>query len=244
MNGGSGQPLRTMVLTDKEGVAIPIEDNTTPIRDADGALTGIVILFRRKEGTVPPPALPDTSGTPWPNLAGIVSSISDPLLALDEDWRITYLNNLAARALDGRRESLLGCVLWDCLPASLHRLYYHEFSTAMTKRVARSFEMENEARGQWYEVQLYPFGPGLLALLREVTARKLAEEQQNKLEKLESLGLLARGFAHDFNNLLTVLLGNLSLAEMNLAAGGRRATTNCARRARPPCRRRISCSNS
>ena len=69
MNGGSGEALRTMVLTDKEGVAIPIEDNTTPIRDADGALTGIVILFRRKEGTVPPPALPDTSGTPWPNLA-------------------------------------------------------------------------------------------------------------------------------------------------------------------------------
>src|SRR6185503_3730243 len=105
--GGSadGQPLRTMVLIDKEGVAIPIEDNTTPIRDADGALTGIVILFRRKEGTVPAPALPDTSGTPWPNLAGIVSSISDPLLALDEDWRITYLNNLAARTLDGRRET-------------------------------------------------------------------------------------------------------------------------------------------
>lgn len=216
--GGSadGQPLRTMVLTDKEGVAIPIEDNTTPIRDADGGLTGIVILFRRKEGALPPPALPDTSGTPWPNLAGIVSSISDPLLALDENWRITYLNGLAARSLDGRRESLLGCVLWDCFPASVHQLYYHEFSTAMSKRVARSFEMEIEARGQWYEVQLYPFGPGLLALLREVTGRKQAEDQQNKIEKLESLGLLARGFAHDFNNLLTVLLGNLSLAEMNL----------------------------
>ncbi len=218
MNGGSA--LRTMILTDKDGVAIPIEDNTTPIRDADGALTGIVVLFRRKEGIVPPPALPDTSGTPWPNLANIVSSISDPLIALDEDWRITYLNNLAARALDGRREGLLGCIVWDCLPASAHHQYYHEFSTAMSRRVPRSFEMENEAKGQWYEVQLYPFGPGLLALFREITARKHAEDHQNKLEKLESLGLLARGFAHDFNNLLTVLLGNLSLAEMNIASDG------------------------
>ncbi len=219
MNGiAESGPLRTLVLTDKEGAAIAIEDNTTPIRDADGALTGIVILFRRKEGVIlPPSSLPDTSGTPWPNLAGIVSSISDPLLALDEDWRITYLNNLAAATLGGRRESLLGTILWDGLPASMHRLYYHEFCTAMSKRVARSFEMENEARGQWFEVQLYPFGPGVLALLREVTGRKQAEEQQNKIEKLESLGLLARGFAHDFNNLLTVLLGNLSMAEMNIA---------------------------
>ncbi len=219
MSGGSSATLRTMVLTDRNGTAIPIEDNTTPIRDADGTLTGVVIVFRQKEGpaSVTPP--PEPAGTPWPNLAGIVSSISDPLLALDEHWRITYLNNLAARVLDGRREGLLGCVLWDCLPASMHRLYYHEFSTAMSKRQARSFEMENEARGQWYEVQLYPFGPGLLALLREITARKEAEQQQDKLEKLESLGLLARGFAHEFNNLLTVLLGNLSLAEMNMPPG-------------------------
>ena len=36
------------------------------------------------------------------------------------------------------------------------------------------------------------------------------------MDRLDSLGLLARGFAHDFNNLLTVLLGNLSLAEMRL----------------------------
>jgi two-component system cell cycle sensor histidine kinase/response regulator CckA len=213
--------LRTLILTDKEGVALAIEDSTTPIRDADGALTGIVIIFRRKEGPAPSPTLPDAvveiAGTPWPNLASIVSSISDPLLALDENWHITYLNNLAALSLGGRRENLLGTVLWDCLPASVYHQYYHEFSTAMARRTARSFELEIEARHQWYEVQLYPFGPGLLALLRDITSRRHAEEQQNKLEKLESLGLLARGFAHDFNNLLTVLLGNLSLAEMNFA---------------------------
>ena len=51
-------------------------------------------------------------------------------------------------------------------------------------------------------MQLYPFGPGLLALLRDITSRRIAEEQQNKLEKLESLGLLAP---------VTVLLGLLTL---------------------------------
>ena len=54
----------------------------------------------------------------------------------------------------------------------------------------------------------------MLILLTDITARKTADEQKSKIEKLESLGYLARGFAHDFNNLLTVLLGNLSIAGM------------------------------
>lgn len=223
--------LRTILLTNREGESFPIEDNTAPIRDAQGSLTGIVVLFRRKIADLPAgDPLPAADGKPvalspeqasavaaWPSLAGIVGSISDPLLALDRQWRITYLNDLAAHTLESPRDTLLGEILWDRLPPTLHVRYYHEFSSALVRRQPRSFEMEHEARGMWYEVQLYPFGEGLLALLRDITARKVAEEQQNKLEKLESLGLLARGFAHDFNNLLTVLMGNLSLAEMRLA---------------------------
>ena len=219
-SAGAGAP-RAIMLTDREGRSVPIEDSTTPIRDMQGALTGIVILFRRKEtpgATTLPAQLPDVMArAPWPNLAGIVGSISDPLMAIDGDWRITYLNALAAGALEGRRENLLGSVLWDCLPPSIHRNHYHDFSTALNRRAPTSFEMNLEPRGLWFEVQLYPFGEGLLALFREITERKRAEEQQNKIEKLESLGLLARGFAHDFNNLLTVLLGHLSLAETALA---------------------------
>ncbi|MDB6070186.1 MAG: multi-sensor hybrid histidine kinase [Verrucomicrobiales bacterium] len=219
----SGVPSRTILLTDRDGRPVHIEDNTTPIRDADGSLTGIVVLFRRRDAAAPetvaapPVSLNEALGnSPFPNLAGIVSSIADPLLALDADWRITYLNALAAGVMEERREALLGEVLWDVFPPSLHRQYYHEFSTALTHRTPASFELEHEARRAWYEVQLYPFGQGLLVLMRDITGRKQAEQHQDKLEKLESLGLLARGFAHDFNNLLTVLLGNLSLAEMRM----------------------------
>ena len=64
-------------------------------------------------------------------------------------------------------------------------------------------------------------------LEREVEARaeevRKLEREQEKLLRLESLGLLAGGIAHDFNNLLTAISGSVSLvvSEPGLTAEGR-----------------------
>jgi two-component system, cell cycle sensor histidine kinase and response regulator CckA len=64
---------------------------------------------------------------------------------------------------------------------------------------------------------------GLVGLTRDVTAaheaeqaRRLLDQQLQETQKLESLGVLAGGIAHDFNNLLTGVLGNISLARLQL----------------------------
>jgi PAS domain S-box-containing protein len=49
---------------------------------------------------------------------------------------------------------------------------------------------------------------------REISERKQLEEERNKAARLESIGVLAGGIAHDFNNILSVILGNISLANM------------------------------
>jgi len=51
-------------------------------------------------------------------------------------------------------------------------------------------------------------------LLRDITKRRQQEKELQKVDKLESLGILAGGIAHDLNNFLTVILGNLSLLKM------------------------------
>ena len=50
--------------------------------------------------------------------------------------------------------------------------------------------------------------------LHDITERQLAEAERLRMQKLDSVGLLAGGIAHDFNNLLSAVVGNLNLAAL------------------------------
>lgn len=54
---------------------------------------------------------------------------------------------------------------------------------------------------------------GVTGTGRDITERKLVEEEMFKEDKLDALGILAGGIAHDFNNYLAVLLANIYLAK-------------------------------
>ncbi len=65
----------------------------------------------------------------------------------------------------------------------------------------------------------------LVGAIHDITEARLAQLEREQLDrkvqetqKLESLGVLAGGIAHDFNNLLTSILGNASIAEIQLPA--------------------------
>ena len=51
-------------------------------------------------------------------------------------------------------------------------------------------------------------------VFNDVTDSSRVEEELQRADKLESLGVLAGGIAHDFNNILTSVLGNIELARI------------------------------
>ena len=98
-----------------------------------------------------------------------------------------------------------------------------------------SIEMENvTSDGEkvwvaWTASPIFDSEGGIAELLcvgNDITAKKLAEEEQLKLQeqllqsqKLEAVGLLAGGMAHDFNNMLGVVIGYVDLAMSRMDPG-------------------------
>ena len=55
---------------------------------------------------------------------------------------------------------------------------------------------------------------GYVIIIRDITDETKFHSELMKIEKLESIGILAGGIAHDFNNILTAIMGNITLAKL------------------------------
>jgi len=86
---------------------------------------------------------------------------------------------------------------------------------------ATPLRTEDYLDGRTYSTIKFPILLGEKSLLAgysiDITELKKHEKEQQKIEKLESLGLLAGGIAHDFNNILTGILGNISFLQILIA---------------------------
>jgi len=69
-----------------------------------------------------------------------------------------------------------------------------------------------DSKGQLVEYQ---------AVGNDITEKLRMEQELNKTQKLESLGVLAGGIAHDFNNLLTSIISNIEVASKDIPPGER-----------------------
>ncbi len=76
---------------------------------------------------------------------------------------------------------------------------------------------------RFWSVAVAPLAPGsggpcdrFVLTLGDVSERRVLEDRYLHAQKLEAVGTLAGGFAHEFNNLLTAILGNVSLALLDL----------------------------
>ena len=162
-------------------------------------------------------------------LAVTLRSIADGFITLGTDGRVLMLNAVAERLTGWTAETAVGQPL-----GAVFQLL-HERTRKPRARVLQRIVETGAAEGLEGPALLAPRGGapgserviegnaspirdhthrkiGAIIVFRDITERRWLEAEQQKADKLDSLGVVAGGIAHDFNNLLTAILGNLSLA--------------------------------
>ena len=102
--------------------------------------------------------------------------------AAHSKWVSEFLSEASADATGGRYETLL------------RHKDGHEFFAEISLTALR--------RGGRFTIN---------AFVRDITAKRAAEEQLFQAQKMESVGQLTGGIAHDFNNMLTVITGTIEI---------------------------------
>lgn len=156
----------------------------------------------------------------------IFDMVTVGLVVYDLDGKIVSANPAACQMYGYSLEELTSLTGKDIV----HPSYWYLFESGLAgsdgvNKFATKDAVDVRKDGTTFEVEIsgssfYLDGkPHLLAVVKDITERKRAEQEKRKFEtrlqqaqKLESLGVLAGGIAHDFNNLLTAILGNADLA--------------------------------
>ncbi|MCU0842097.1 MAG: PAS domain S-box protein [Thiobacillaceae bacterium] len=125
-------------------------------------------------------------------VATILESTTDGFIALDRDWRYTYVNSHAARLLG--RADLVGKRFLEVWPEAADEPFFQTYRRVMTDRRPEQLEDRYMGWERWFENHVYPTDEGIAIYFQEITERKraelaLAESERFRRELFDSLPL-------------------------------------------------------
>jgi signal transduction histidine kinase/CheY-like chemotaxis protein len=143
-----------------------------------------------------------SSGIDQAEIRFLVEKNADGIIVIDDGGTVLFANPAAEEIFGRQAELLIG------RPIGIPFVAGDTAEIAIHKPDGDQIDAEIRIVETTWDRQ-----PARLASLRDVSARKAAEERLRHTVKMEAVGLLTAGIAHDFNNLLTVVLGNLESAQ-------------------------------
>jgi two-component system sporulation sensor kinase A len=211
----------------KDGSRIPVEMNTTIMKDADGKPIGFVAISRditeRKE-------MEETLRQYSEHLEELVQKRTEELLeserrysvlveeagdgvAIAQAEKVVFANKRLVEIVGYSRDELIGLPFENLLDEKYHKYVKGIFEQMLRAEAVVAVEcFEIGAITKTSErvpvelciTRIHSQGrPAVLAIIRDIRERKRMEEEHWRLEKLATIGELATMVAHDLRNPLT-----------------------------------------
>jgi len=158
-------------------------------------------------------------------LATTLRAIGDAAVVVDPDGRVTFMNSAAEELLEEREPRARGQAL-----SSLVRLINENTrapvplplqqaaSGGEVMRAPRNTALVTASRELPVEYTMAPIqdghgnASGAVAVIKNLTEQRQAQQQIAVSDRLASLGVVAAGIAHEINNPLTYVLGSLEFS--------------------------------
>lgn len=147
-------------------------------------------------------------------IESLLESANDVIYTLDEEQRFTYVNS-KIETWGYTKDDLLGRPYLSILSKRYRGRHLDDMLAMNEKRV---YEVEIVSRQGELRSVLVSVSPlrndtgrtvGMLGIARDITERKMLEQQVRNAERLASIGKLAAGVAHEINNPLGGILNCL-----------------------------------
>jgi len=142
----------------------------------------------------------------------VLESIGEAFVALDQDWRFTYVNAEAERINATTRGQLLGRNLWDMYPDIRGTELERRLRRVMDSGVPEHFDNHYAPWARWFEISCHPVEEGGISVYyRDITQRKevervAREEDRRKDEFIATL-------AHELRNPLAPIRAALQVLQ-------------------------------
>jgi two-component system, cell cycle sensor histidine kinase and response regulator CckA len=166
---------------------------------------------------------------------GLVQTVPDAIIAVDQDGRVLSANEAAVRMLQSERDAIYGATLSSVVPDALRSRAMENYRAALGGASCTfACEVPDADGATHLDCSCTPLVEdeeiaGVLFVARDVTqakrdvqALRRSEEQLRSAQKMEAIGQLAGGIAHDFNNVLSVILGYTQFLKATLEPGDER----------------------
>jgi PAS domain S-box-containing protein len=208
-----------LVVESRSGARVNIVANARPLRDLGNLRGAVTVLRDVTDQKLAHQALVDSEQM----AQSIINSSLDAFVQTDENGVILDWSPQAEGLTGWTRGEALGVKTVELLVPERDRAAHRQRSALFLQEAAggatgmryETRVLHRDGREFMAEVSLTVLrrGDGYVvnAFIRDVTQKRLAEEQLIQAQKMESVGQLTGGIAHDFNNMLTVITGTIEI---------------------------------
>lgn len=174
-----GTPFDVEVQVDSlQGRRIWVRAVGQPLRDEAGGIAGAEGIVQE---IAPAGHAVGTLLRHTVSMGGSLGS-GEAFVTIDRQGRISYANEQAEQLLAPAGEMPVGRYIWSFFQKRARLLLEERFRHALEKRVAIELEEMDAQVSHWLELRGFPFGAGLALHMRDVTARRQAQQHLMLLE--------------------------------------------------------------